>query len=972
MTAHSNSYHERNHPLHFPQYSIGYQQGLTQYQQYGPSQNVATHQHAIPNSQNYHHNGYGIVNGSNPQDLQRNPSPQHHDALFGSLDGRILPMFGKSEDSFPSVQRNSVVQNGRNFTTAEEVIYLVDSGDEESPGETGTAFHDGTARIRGGTTVCPDNRSDTTCQPDQGDSEEQDDDLQLIGIPHTEWDGKMVFAVVGVQGDGVSSEENEDTMVGFVKMGSVEKDGAPPDTVHVDGWYLSKKGYVKEAFQIELDSDECYLMGGILDSELAEVQRKLLSEHCVQRNQSLAASLPPDTLSEQEGPIFLPVEDQPINASHDVETSDWTMEAEDAGVTSQIEAHAESNNPVQWDDATSENLDAEANIDTTASPKKDALAAKDLFLNDRATKFAEDLGPFKCLGTLPDGRDVFWFCSDRTALYLTHTVSEKAEVKSQKDYVQSLKEAKLVKHNAPPPLVTFPGCYHCSWGCSRVDSTIRKCLTFPSKEELRKHYSKVHSYGSGPSAISIQGFHKLVRIHSHRSIVKLGSGMTSAILARLPILEELAAESDAKNASESELEFSTSPTGTHLTIPLCAKKMEIMHQICTSNQPQSKNVTSLIKLWCNLAFLFNCDTAGLPRLTDDEFQRSFRLCTNYSSSNVVEKSSTPSVHSCQDKEEEDDSDASTVVYNGFCACSLCSLPFEEYFTVKNKGSGRNSKRSVGCVLLSDAVQIGKSNLSETSSLSEVGAPGHLGVAKKILLQIAFKIAHSVKVKVPSDESSSGFFDPLKSFRVFDEKKNYELWKSFVLEATNEMMLTQALVALLASIDRSKLPLWWSSEIAGWSTSQHLMTDTSLSLLYLRIYVLDAALTDISSSSLKGFRTAQGSLKGRNSPTKRNQRQNLDKYWNIALSQGLEQYTGNHHGECYTCDGKTGVLLQCSFCPNVQHRKCGILLSADDSNLNSWVCDSCLNDVEDAENEGDQENSIEEDEQTRMLVEELNL
>jgi hypothetical protein len=29
-------------------------------------------------------------------------------------------------------------------------------------------------------------------------------------------------------------------------------------------------------------------------------------------------------------------------------------------------------------------------------------------------------------------------------------------------------------------------------------------------------------------------------------------------------------------------------------------------------------------------------------------------------------------------------------------------------------------------------------------------------------------------------------------------------------------------------------------------------------------------------------------------------------------------------------------------------------------------------VEDAENEGDQENSIEEDEQTRMLVEELNL
>ena len=93
---------------------------------------------------------------------------------------------------------------------------------------------------------------------------------------------------------------------------------------------------------------------------------------------------------------------------------------------------------------------------------------------------------------------------------------------------------------------------------------------------------------------------------------------------------------------------------------------------------------------------------------------------------------------------------------------------------------------------------------------------------------------------------------------------------------------------------------------------------------------------------------------------------------MALSQGLTRYEGNHHIFCYTCDGEAGKLLPCTFCPNVQHRECGVLLSSDDSNLSGWVCDGCLNDVEDMEDEEDREIMPEEDEDFSMLVTELDL
>ena len=151
-----------------------------------------------------------------------------------------------------------------------------------------------------------------------------------------------------------------------------------------------------------------------------------------------------------------------------------------------------------------------------------------------------------------------------------------------------------------------------------------------------------------------------------------------------------------------------------------------------------------------------------------------------------------------------------------------------------------------------------------------------------------------------------------------------------------------------------------------------MAGNNASLLCLQIYVLDAALSDIVSSSLKASKRRSSSQRRRDSLSKQSQRQNLDKYWNLALSQGLNRYEGNHHSACYTCDSAKGALLQCSFCPNVQHRECGILLPSDKSHLSSWVCDSCLNDVDDVENDEDQEMTAEEDHDFLMLAKELDM
>lgn len=286
-------------------------------------------------------------------------------------------------------------------------------------------------------------------------------------------------------------------------------------------------------------------------------------------------------------------------------------------------------------------------------------------------------------------------------------------------------------------------------------------------------------------------------------------------------------------------------------------------------------------------------------------------------------------------------------------CSLCSLPFERYLVCNwthehTKDAPKQTLfRSLGHSLMSDTI------LTDQASSLDGSLPGRLGEAKSMLLQIARLIP--VSLKIPANDVHQRWGGPLQSFRIFDNDDNYAIWQDFVTECVCTDMLAQGLVGLLASIQRSKLPHWWSRKDSGWSTPYALLAGSSLSTLYLHIYVLDAALSDVLSRSLKDVSTP-----GKKS-AEINALQNLrmNEYWQRAIAQGYKAFKGDHYNRCYHCDDG-GQLLCCDLCPNVQHGECCNPPLTADAKLDHWLCDSCISDIDSYEDDIDYEQDALED------------
>jgi len=279
-------------------------------------------------------------------------------------------------------------------------------------------------------------------------------------------------------------------------------------------------------------------------------------------------------------------------------------------------------------------------------------------------------------------------------------------------------------------------------------------------------------------------------------------------------------------------------------------------------------------------------------------------------------------------------------HNGSHECSLCSLPFESYLVCKiaskrrKNDSESKSYRGLGCSLMSDM------GLTENPSDSNDDIPGLLGEGKTLLLKIARLVPNSLKVLA---SYSLKQVDPLSCFRVFDNVVNYDMWKTYVAECTCTEMLAQALVVLLASIERTKLPDWWSHKGAGWSTSYAIMAEPCLSSLYLHLYVLDAALSDTISRSLK----EANNYPDQEVDDANFQQQRMKEYWERAMSLGYIPFEGTNKEECYHCEDG-GHLLCCELCPNVQHPECCDPKLSINLKLDHWLCDSCINDIDNFE------------------------
>ena len=286
-------------------------------------------------------------------------------------------------------------------------------------------------------------------------------------------------------------------------------------------------------------------------------------------------------------------------------------------------------------------------------------------------------------------------------------------------------------------------------------------------------------------------------------------------------------------------------------------------------------------------------------------------------------------------------------------CSLCSLPFERYLVCT--GSHEHTKnglkqsffRSLGHSLMSDTI------LTDQVSSLDGKLPGRLGEAKAMLLKIARLVPGSLKI--PANDVHQRWDGPLQSFRIFDNDDNYAIWREFVTECVCTDMLAQGLVGLLASIQRSKLPQWWSRKDSGWSTPYAILAGSSLSVLYLHIYVLDAALSDVLSRSLKDkFSSGKKSAE-----TNALQKLRMNEYWRRAMAQGYTAFKGDHYNGCYHCDDG-GQLLCCDLCPNVQHRECCIPPLTADAKLDHWLCDSCISDIDTYKDDADYEEDGSED------------
>jgi hypothetical protein len=173
-----------------------------------------------------------------------------------------------------------------------------------------------------------------------------------------------------------------------------------------------------------------------------------------------------------------------------------------------------------------------------------------------------------------------------------------------------------------------------------------------------------------------------------------------------------------------------------------------------------------------------------------------------------------------------------------------------------------------------------------------------------------------------------------------------------MDATCTAMLAQAFITLLTSIQKNRLPSWWNGEGTGWSTAQVVIASPRLSSLLLRVYVLDAAIAEFlckalyteSREPLMTTTTAAATTTQTTRTVSGSTRTRMERYTKLADRLGYSRFNGNHTNECCICfDG--GNLLCCELCKNVQHAGCCHPPIDDSADLEYWICDPCINDIE---------------------------
>jgi hypothetical protein len=552
-------------------------------------------------------------------------------------------------------------------------------------------------------------------------------------------------------------------------------------------------------------------------------------------------------------------------------------------------------------------------------------------LVDMTLSFMRRLGEMAVLGELPDGRDVIWLRSDPRALYVRlakdqsckEDLHQRAAARAQKFYLRSVHKGdsqrlRISRSKRPQ--------HFCVWGCSvKATSLIHETLSFDSDTELEEHYLRCHSFCSTADITTLGDYGQFLRIQDGRHILELSAAMTSAICARrLSLIDEAVTDALQPETIPNGKVFYRSPQDLHLSFHLTQRFRAVVLELLKENDPA---LCRPINLWSRIARLFVLEEEGQFRLNPTEYQEEAMS----SQINVFSPGSGGRVLACScERTSTPDTEFSA---SGNFECGLCALQWEKVTRLKRKDPPKipttdnvdAHHRSIGCALLSDA------SYPERLTSEVPSIPGRLGQAKSLLLKVALHMPEPLR----NAGGASAVADPLVGYRIWNEDY-FEVWSAFAKEATNTRMLAQALVAMLASIHRARLPRWWSSEGGGWSTAQALVEKPTLSAFFLHLYVLDAAIAEFMSTAyLKestGKRIVSGSLAGR-----------MEKYHEYADKLGFKRFSGAHEELCCFCDDG-GSLLCCDLCENVQHHSCCDPPIENPDVLSTWICDSCINDI----------------------------
>jgi hypothetical protein len=276
-------------------------------------------------------------------------------------------------------------------------------------------------------------------------------------------------------------------------------------------------------------------------------------------------------------------------------------------------------------------------------------------------------------------------------------------------------------------------------------------------------------------------------------------------------------------------------------------------------------------------------------------------------------------------------------------CQVCSPEFEQASGVLSKeGDIENND---------EARTASKRRFGDTKRAGVSGATtGHLAAVPESKLHLVKRLLLTIEKLIPPSlhrqsqcigtPAMRGFFGQslnaagrvsTQSAATFvtvvdEETKWKETWRSFVKRCCTMKPLRQALIVLLAMLDQSKLPIWWSCPGSGWGDPMAIAGGGGSS------FILDEAelLRHISVLKLAIVEYESGGI---SAPEQF--RRTLD----CAAVLNVPRFNGFHGYRCYKCD-KEGFLLCCELCEGVAHAFCFVPELHLDEDA-GFVCDPCI-------------------------------